>query len=410
VKHLNSTHGPEKTIEYFQAHRGSYITANDFEQIAEMGIRAIRIPFTWAAFADALAYIDPIYASFDPNKESIVVPDPYYAESHAMVTIPRDWLAGMIRHAGTYGLKVLLDIHAMPGGSSIGTYSSIWPNPPKFWNANSTLKNKDANLRDAGLAVAQALIKWVEDFDNTTFRAVVGLTLMNEPGHLSAGMEHRYVQEPEILDWLAEAADLFRKSTLNDLGVKLYMNIIDTAFDDFYQTVPAWFHKTFTQEEQMGWAVMDMHYYMAWSAGSCDGRVIEGGGYRCGDPIPDIEKKLLACSVPWAKKFHDTFSGLKSCSEFSVGSYQDSRYACNGQTVMRTFLRTQVRTMEMYDIEPLFWTWRMPYGRVFEPGWSLKKISGYEVERTAEICHGMQPHRSAPEAVQASSSATELVV
>jgi len=300
-----------------------------------------------------------------------------------------------------------LDIHAMPGGSSIGTYSGIWPNPPKFWNSNSTL-NKSATLKDAGLEVVRALIDWVEDLDSTTFRAVVGLTLMNEPGHLSAGMKDRFVQEPDILQWLAQSADIFRKSLLPSFGAKLYMNIIDTAFDDFYATVPPWFFSTFSLEEQMAWAVMDMHYYMAWGAGTCDGRVIEGGGYRCGDALPEIESKLLSCSTPWAKKFHQTFPGLKSCSEFSVGSFQDARYACNGETLMRTFLRTQVRTLEMHDIEPLFWTWRMPFGKVFEPGWSLKKIAGYETMRPAELCHSGAPRHDGY--VDQFASASQIIV
>jgi len=393
VKRLNTTHGPEKTREFFTAHRGSYITANDFDKIAEMGLRSIRLPLSWVAFADALAYIDPVFASYNANSESAVVPDPFYSDSHAYVTIPRDWLAGVIRHAGSYGLKVLLDIHNMPGGSSIGTYNGIWPNAPRFWDANATLQNKDAKLKEAGLAIVRAMCKWVTDLDNATFRSVVGLTLMNEPGHLN-GASH-YVKEMDILDWLGQASDIFRQSKLADLGVKLYLNIIDTAFKDFYGTVAPWFHNTFTMEEMMGWAVMDMHWYASWSAGSCDGRVINGGGYRCGDPLSEIEQKITGCIMPWAKKFHELFRGLKSCSEFSVGSYQDSRYACNGQAVLRTFLKVQVRIMEVYDIEPLFWTWRMPYGRIFEPGWSLKHLAGYEAERTAEVC------RSSPKAMAA---------
>jgi len=389
VKRLNATHGPAKTIEFFTGHRGSYIGADDFDKIAELGIRAIRLPITWAAFADALAYIDPIYASFNPNTEAAVVPDPFYSDTHALVTIPRAWLAEMIRHAGMYGLKVLIDLHAMPGGSSLGTYNGIWPSPPKFWNSNATLRNKSATLKEAGLAIAGALIDWVEDLDNKTFRAVVGLTLMNEPGHQSVGMKPRYVEEADILDWLGKAADIFRQSDLVGYGVKLYMNIIDTAFEDFYKTVTPWFHRTFSLKEQMRWAVMDLHWYTSWSAGTCDGRVIDGGGYKCGDPVHEVQAKLERCVIPWAQKFHSNFKGLKSCSEFSAGSYQDSRYACNGEMMLRMFLRTQVRTMEMYDIEPSFWSWRMPYGGVSEPGWSLKHLSGSEATRTAEVCRGL---------------------
>merc|ERR1712039_323680 len=49
--------------------------------------------------------------------------------------------------------------------------------------------------------------------------------------------------------------------------------------------------------------------------------------------------------------------------------------------VIRAFMTEQVASFQKNDIEPYFWTWRMPYGPAFEPGWSLKYILGKETER-----------------------------
>lgn len=40
----------------------------------------------------------------------------------------------------------------------------------------------------------------------------------------------------------------------------------------FERSAVPWFLQTFTKEEQKTWAVADVHWYVAWSNGDCDGR------------------------------------------------------------------------------------------------------------------------------------------
>merc|ERR1712232_1481617 len=98
-----------------------------------------------------------------------------------------------------------------------------------------------------GLKIVEALVKWVEGLDPKLLSAVAGITLMNEPAHLNAIEEEIADSNDQILQWLADAADIFRKSTLSQNGVKLYMNIIETAFKPpgFDKLIPTWWHQTF---------------------------------------------------------------------------------------------------------------------------------------------------------------------
>jgi len=308
------------------------------------------------------------------------VPDPFYKDDSALVTVPRAWLKQFLRKVGQRGMQVLFDLHAFPGGSSQGTYNGIWPADPKFWLDSTTIGSafgrEDKLLTDVGHMVVQGLIDWVEGLPAEEFRVVAGLTLMNEPAHLSAG--ESWAEEPQVLSWLAAAGDQFRQSSLPAKGVKMYMNIIETAFKDFDAVVPQWWSETFTETEQREWAVADIHWYSAWAGEGGSGRLVEGGAYFCDEPIEEIRPKLQDQISGFTDKFAKNFPGLRACSEFSLGTYDQALQACTDSANQELFLDEQVTNMNKHGIEAFFWTWRMPYGTAFEPGWSLKFALGKE--------------------------------
>merc|ERR1719297_591596 len=98
---------------------------------------------------------------------------------------------------------------------------------------------------------------------------------MNEPAHLSWGIAD-WGSYAEVFDWYAEVAGHFKASGLQDKGIKFYVQLIMTAFpnwgEDFLGIASTWFNGVFTQEEQKRWAVMDHHWYSAWSGRECSGR------------------------------------------------------------------------------------------------------------------------------------------
>jgi len=226
--------------------------------------------------------------------------------------------------------------------------------------------------------------------------AVKGLTLMNEPAHLSSFAADKWAQEEQVLDWLAVAGKQFRHSKLPELGIKLYMNVIETAFGNFWGTIPKWWNTTFTAEEQQRWAVMDIHWNTAWGGGGTSGRTVGGGGYFCDEPLEKIRRVLENAVHGHVKGVISNFgdAGLKAISEFSLGTFDEALKACTDPAVLEMFLDIQVKAFQKAAIEPFFWTWRMPYGPVFEPGWSLKHVMGKENVHQALPCQRPAPMRT----------------
>jgi len=361
------------------AHRRSFIGNTDIKVMQELGISRVRIPITWAVFADALKPInEKVYGSHNPDHDAIVVPDPFYKSTVAMVTVPRAWLKSFIQKLAKHGMKALLDLHAMPGGSSEGTYNGVWPSPPMFWMFNDTIGNGQTTLQHAGQLVTQALIDWVDAFNSEDIKGVVGVTLMNEPAHQLASASPPWASEHDVLAWLEESSARFRHSRLPSQGLKLYVNLIETAFHNFDATVGEWWNSKFSSEEQRAWAVIDRHHYNAWGGSSCSGRTVGGGAYFCDQPLEEINKTLHSCIESFSASFSTVFTGLKATSEFSVGTFDQARFACTDQATNSILLQEQVRNLAAHGIEAFFWTWRMPYGPTFEPGWSLKSILGRE--------------------------------
>jgi len=412
VSRLNKTIGPNKTLEAFAAHRETFIQDKDFFQIAAVGLGVLRVPITWAAFADALRPINPeIYGSHDPDQDEIIVPDPHYANEAALVTIPRDFLLRLLYMAKHYGLRVHFDMHSLPGGSGHGTYNGVYPLKPAFWTANASLaKEQNITLRDTGLLIAKAMVNWVESLTPEVRGSIAGLTFMNEPAHMNAiGKENFLTDDDSVLDWLASAAHIFRQSTLPEEGIRLYVSVIETSIHDFGcafikhakcgfdRKVPTWWQKTFTKKERMKWAVIDLHRYDAYSAGQCDGRVGVGGAYKCSDPLKVKRKvwndpdQVRSCTAGWARSFQEKFPySLRAATELSGSTYWNPKVACNDLKTVAAYIDTQSRLMkENFIDEQFFWTWRMPHGANFEPAWSLKGILGFEKGRKSPC---IRPH------------------
>ena len=68
---LNASMGTKQTTRIFQAHREEFFQKEELQEIVRSGIDTIRLPLTWAAFADALAPLSPsVYAAHNPDTEA----------------------------------------------------------------------------------------------------------------------------------------------------------------------------------------------------------------------------------------------------------------------------------------------------------------------------------------------------
>merc|ERR1719223_865060 len=381
---LNQSHGSDYAIHAFTQFREHFVTEEDFRQIADLGIKTVRIPITWAFFADALAPLDQdVYGSHDPDTEAILVPDPYYSSNISMVTVRRKWFAELLHKAADHGLRVILDMHAMPGGSSDGTYSGIWPLEPVFWHANATMGGGVTPLIQIGTWITMAMIKWVESLTDLLQRgAIWGVCFMNEPAHLSGigAKWGRFATSDQVLGWVEEYSNMFRASSLPGNGVRLYIQLIETAWasgEVFEREVPTWYENTFTHEERYQWAVIARLFYTAWG---CNGNIVQGAMYQCDQPLHEIRAMLNTCTSTYAENFARIFKGKRAVTEWSLGSAPDANIACSNPDVLRVLFEENVQAFAKIDvedqIEPVFWSWKMPYGPKFQPGWSLRYFAG----------------------------------
>ena len=148
------------------------------------------------------------------------VPDPFYTDRVAFATIPRDWLEEFLVRCSRHGIRVLLDLHAFPGGSSSGTYNGVssicktffftlfffcngfvgcvflhygrfvfvsshfgelphakvWPQKPAFWKNKTLIGHTE--LSQVGLWIVGAAVGWLEHLND---EAKSGLLVFRRP-------------------------------------------------------------------------------------------------------------------------------------------------------------------------------------------------------------------------------------
>lgn len=397
---MNNTIGPQVTAEIFEAHRATFITSNDFEDMASAGVRAVRVPLSWTLFADALAPLSDLYRGV--NERTTIVPDPVYHEQVAGVTIPRAWMADQIRNAGAAGLKVVLDMHSFPGGAQDASYSGVWPLRPAFWSNHSRI-GKPVRMLEVGRWIAKALIQWVEvELDAEARRAIRAIQFMNEPAHMNyappfAQSYHPfagYANETDILDWLSDAMSMFRSSSLPQAGIKVMVQLVETAFEDFYHEIPAWFERTFVPHERSTWVIVAHQYYAAYTSDCASSPAArDGQGFTCSDPTEESRLVMRRCVRRFTNLSMTYFEDWPqlAVAEFSLGTANRISQACSNRDVLAAFWDEQLDAFsEAGGGEFYFWSWKMPNAACFEPGWSLQHFA-----------HGRLPNLSCASSVAA---------
>ena len=284
-------------------------------------MRAVRVPVSWC-LTDADPTQDPDLdhpqsssssSSYtDPTKDEILWDrysclDPFYADKGETVrwpAVPKVLLINLLRACDRYGLKAILDVHTYAGGTSIGTFSGVWPRWSLFWQYD----RPEDPTQDFGRRTLRGFLAWIEslaDTDPRAFAGLGGITPMNEPGHL-AGIfgpgswqpeKHTFVPDlpddikqeylhdilqdsiPDgphlrVLKWQSDAVELFRETELHkyiDLNINVHESILTKALTDddehdvggrhpvATKLITTWWKLVTTPTERSTWAVLDMH-------------------------------------------------------------------------------------------------------------------------------------------------------
>ena len=363
--------GANITIDAINSHREGYITEYDFAQMASAGIQHVRLPVGWWAFASS-----PLPA------ESTLLPDPCYPEQQ-FVTVSSGMLETLLRTGQRHSVKFLVDMHAMPCGSSDGTYNGIFPANPQFFS--------NASARALGLDVVRNMMNWYRSLPDDLQPTVWGFTLLNEPGlgvvSSGAGINGGGVRKgntalPDnkpVLQWLGQAVAIF-KGALTDLtGAPrgpnmplLYMNLHESAFpgpDSLGQMGEAC--KAFGLSG-MPWAVFDVHHYFSW--GGSDGTGIPAQNCSTDAALRAYVRETMET---WTRQFNavKTKNGMvnAACSEWSLSlHHKDHILPCTAPHALDIMYDEQVAAFGRASISNMMWGWRMPQGGTHERMWSLK--------------------------------------
>ncbi|VEU40330.1 unnamed protein product [Pseudo-nitzschia multistriata] len=345
-------------IRVFAAHRTAFVDLEtDLERVASLGITTVRVPMSWCWTDSDPRTTDLSSLTDEELLERFACEDPFFqngagsdGDSGSQPKLPMLWPAipkalveDLLRACARAGIKASLDVHTLPGGTSIGTFSGVWPNWPRFWTHGGDGVEEDghpAGTRGFGVGheLFRTLVAWMEDLsvrDPLAFSGLRGISPMNEPAHLAGNFGE---SDPDnflpplppglaagfreglggglpdgshlrVLYWFHRTITIFRESRLPALGVELQANIIESIFpwlapdgaseleDGMLKlgAIAEWWcpegpkgkkngvTATTTAEERSTWAVLDIHHYHAWSSvcsGTVDG---QDSAYACSD-------------------------------------------------------------------------------------------------------------------------------
>lgn len=325
--------GSSGAVATMHQYRRQYYTEHDFRDMQQAGITKLRLPIGWWILADA-------------NVDGFVV-DPYADTDIILLQVPADprFLEDLLDWCSKYGIEVLLDIHAMPGGSSDGSYNGVkGVQDPVFWDR--FLVDVASGVEDQGIAVWKKTMAWRDSLSPARRLVITGLQPMNEPA-LNITLTGI---GSAVLRWSKLAVDAFKEhyQSANDVP-NLFMNFIDGPFvgGDFSAET----HQFML--DNLGGAVtsknffLDVHSYMAWS------------GVDAQSPLKGIQSYLGNFdSNNAARKSRAGESYRLATSEYSAAFNHISSECVPDPEWITLLFRGQEQSMIEHGIESYFWSWR----------------------------------------------------
>jgi len=309
-----------------QKHWSSWITKEDFGQIADAGLNFVRIPIG--------------YWSVHPLKD-----DPYVQGAYEWLGKSLDWAEGA-------GLKVMIDLHGAPGSQN------GFDNSGKLGEVGWTQGNSVAQT-------IKALTK-IRD-DHASHKAVAAIELLNEPMGPSLDM------------------DTVRQFYMDGWG-NLKNSDVAVTFHEAFEGVDAWGD----WGSGMGNLLMDVHHYEVFDSGMLEMAIDDHVKSACayGESMASTGKWTISGEftggmTDCAKYLNGRGVGARYDGTFSKEG-QDSYYigSCDGKAEgsvedlsqedkdnISTFLGAQFAAYEKAN-GWIFWTWKTESA----PEWHFKDL------------------------------------
>ena len=186
-----------KAIRTIHAFRSSYYDIEtELRTMSELGIEYVRIPVSWCWTDYDPSYLYTLlpppsdddtstsssnnddnnnysYMTDDEIKNKFTCRDPYHPNVR-WPAISRPHFRRVLRACAEHGMGATIDLHTYPGGTSIGTFSGVWPRYSKFWThgdvpSTAALTSSGDASDDGGTDVGRTLlanfIRWMESLE-----------------------------------------------------------------------------------------------------------------------------------------------------------------------------------------------------------------------------------------------------
>ncbi|KAI3602122.1 glycoside hydrolase family 5 protein [Moniliophthora roreri] len=329
-------------IDQIEEHYKTFITERDFHDIAAAGLNYIRLPI-------------PYWAIEVRDNE------PY------LPNVAWKYVLKAIGWARKYGLRINLDLHAVPGSQT-------------SWNHSGRL-NKGANMLNGpmGLANAQRTLDYIrilaEFIHQPQYRNVVTMfCVLNEPREPLIGAE-------QLESFSAEAYRIVREVTGNEDGVWISIHEGFRNWGDWDDFLPNAHRVT-----------IDYHPYIAFGD-QIDKDWSERTKQPCDMWAQNVKDRLTKFGLMNAGEFSN---GINDCSLYLNGVEEGVQYdgtyvpnkvprvgSCDKYTDWPNFTEERkegIKQFAMASMDALhnyfFWTWKIGNssvsGKVETPAWSYK--------------------------------------
>ena len=333
VGKLIKMYGVHRAVQIVHEYRETYYIEQDFQEMKTHGIKQIRLPMGW-------------WALVDPDADG-VVHDPYSDHNTEVRHVPveRKLFDRLFDWCIKYDIKVMIDLHAMPGGSAFkSSFNGVnGIQDATFWQrAKIDYQNEK---EDNGLITWRRLLEWIDNLSHAHRAVIQGVQPMNEPAHLA----HSHETKTQMMTWMKTAITIFKRHYHQKEYVpNLYINFIETAWEtkmEFPNEVHMFMLDNIGGVLNSCNFFLDIHRYAAW------------GGIN--PRTPDI--------VPYLTRFEEwcvsraTMSNGRyqlATTEFSAAFHHISSECVPDLDCISKMFVEQVKSMNKHGIQCYFWSWR----------------------------------------------------
>jgi len=423
---LVSQKGESVARAAFTAHRRTFITDSDLTAIKRSGLTHVRVPITWAMFAED--------EEFERGEELVVV-DPMYRD-RMFIQASREDLREMVKKVKTNDLRVVLALKGMPGGASNDEGDGAWPHEASFFREFSKVlsaeeteeeeeeeerrksRNENTNRKllfggassgsssskmgstDGGnkkLVKAKTVAKtgetatanflhWLANLDDDLKSTVVGVSLIDaptakDPKQRAAALtwleRTSQMYRDIIVDPIVEARGAVNKSGKNNNNKKqekgeeaslpfLHVTMSPTMGIDVDE-MAKWMRKTFTTDERSTWAALDVQHAFPRGVGACVGGPSRGCAFSCSDSVEQVARSIGDASDSFARELRSAASehGVPhvAVSEWSLSADEEGQCPNAGQFLDAAFSQ-QVRAHRASNVRGYFWRWKSAFDNI----------------------------------------------